>query len=51
MVEKIWKISDESPEKLLGYFPLKNLNDSRFKWQSCQKNHNLFYGRDLTNFH
>lgn len=26
--EKIRLISDESPEKLLGYFPLKNLNDS-----------------------
>lgn len=27
-VEKERKISEESPEKLLGYFPLKNLNDS-----------------------
>ena len=27
-VEKRRQISDESPEKLLGYFPLKNLNDS-----------------------
>lgn len=26
--EKIKTISDESPEKLLGYFPLKNINDS-----------------------
>lgn len=26
--EKERQISDESPEKLLGYFPLKNLNDS-----------------------
>ena len=26
--EKIRLISDESPEKLLGYFPIKNLNDS-----------------------
>lgn len=26
--EKIRQISSESPEKLLGYFPLKNLNDS-----------------------
>ena len=26
--ERIRQISDESPEKLLGYFPLKNLNDS-----------------------
>lgn len=26
--EKVRQISDESPEKLLGYFPLKNLNDS-----------------------
>ena len=26
--EKKRQISDESPEKLLGYFPLKNLNDS-----------------------
>lgn len=26
--EKSRKISSESPEKLLGYFPLKNLNDS-----------------------
>lgn len=26
--EKTRQISDESPEKLLGYFPLKNLNDS-----------------------
>ena len=26
--EKMRQISDESPEKLLGYFPLKNLNDS-----------------------
>lgn len=26
--EKARQISDESPEKLLGYFPLKNLNDS-----------------------
>lgn len=26
--EKIRKISEESPEKLLGYFPLKNLNDA-----------------------
>ncbi len=26
--EKSRQISDESPEKLLGYFPLKNLNDS-----------------------
>lgn len=26
--EKIRKISAESPEKLLGYFPLKNLNDA-----------------------
>lgn len=26
--EKRRQISDESPEKLLGYFPLKNLNDS-----------------------
>ncbi len=25
---KMRQISDESPEKLLGYFPLKNLNDS-----------------------
>lgn len=31
--EKIRQISDESPEKLLGYFPLKNLNDSL----SCKK--------------
>jgi transposase len=26
--EKVRQISDESPEKLLGYFPLKNINDS-----------------------
>lgn len=26
--ERIRQISDESPEKFLGYFPLKNLNDS-----------------------
>lgn len=26
--EKVRQISNESPEKLLGYFPLKNLNDS-----------------------
>ena len=26
--EKIKTISDESPERLLGYFPLKNINDS-----------------------
>lgn len=26
--EKERKISEESPERLLGYFPLKNLNDS-----------------------
>ena len=26
--EKVRQISDESPEKFLGYFPLKNLNDS-----------------------
>lgn len=26
--EKVKTISDESPEKLLGYFPLKNLNDA-----------------------
>lgn len=26
--EKARQISDDSPEKLLGYFPLKNLNDS-----------------------
>ena len=26
--EKIKTISDESPEKFLGYFPLKNINDS-----------------------
>lgn len=26
--EKERQISEESPEKLLGYFPLKNLNDS-----------------------
>ena len=26
--EKIKTISDESPEKILGYFPLKNINDS-----------------------
>lgn len=26
--EKTRQISDESPERLLGYFPLKNLNDS-----------------------
>ena len=26
--EKVRTISDESPEKLLGYFPLKNINDS-----------------------
>lgn len=26
--DKIRQISDESPEKLLGYFPLKNINDS-----------------------
>jgi len=26
--DKIRKISEESPEKFLGYFPLKNLNDS-----------------------
>lgn len=26
--DKVRQISDESPEKLLGYFPLKNLNDS-----------------------
>ena len=26
--EKQRLISDESPEKLLGYFPLKNINDS-----------------------
>ena len=26
--DKARQISDESPEKLLGYFPLKNLNDS-----------------------
>lgn len=25
--EKVRQISDETPEKLLGYFPLKNLND------------------------
>lgn len=28
LAEKTRQISDESPEKLLGYFPLKNLNDS-----------------------
>lgn len=27
-VERVRQISDESPEKFLGYFPLKNLNDS-----------------------
>ena len=27
-IEKMRQISDESPEKLLGYFPIKNLNDS-----------------------
>ena len=26
--ERVRQISDESPEKFLGYFPLKNLNDS-----------------------
>ncbi len=26
--DKVKTISDESPEKLLGYFPLKNINDS-----------------------
>ena len=26
--EKVRQISDDSPEKFLGYFPLKNLNDS-----------------------
>jgi len=26
-IEKVRQISDETPEKLLGYFPLKNLND------------------------
>ncbi len=26
--DKMRQISDESPEKLLGYFPIKNLNDS-----------------------
>ena len=26
--DKVRQISDESPEKFLGYFPLKNLNDS-----------------------
>lgn len=26
--DKLRSIADESPEKLLGYFPLKNLNDS-----------------------
>lgn len=26
--EKVKTISDDSPEKLLGYFPLKNINDS-----------------------
>ena len=26
--EKTQQISDESPERFLGYFPLKNLNDS-----------------------
>ena len=31
--EKMRLISDESPEKLLGYFPLKNLNDSL----NCQR--------------
>ncbi len=31
--EKDRQISDESPEKLLGYFPLKNLNDAL----SCKK--------------
>ena len=31
--EKRRLISDESPEKLLGYFPLKNLNDSLY----CKK--------------
>lgn len=31
--EKMRQISDESPEKLLGYFPIKNLNDSL----SCKK--------------
>lgn len=26
--EKVRQISDETPEKLIGYFPLKNINDS-----------------------
>ena len=26
--DKVHQISEESPEKLLGYFPIKNLNDS-----------------------
>ena len=26
--DKVRQISEESPEKLLGYFPIKNLNDS-----------------------
>ena len=26
--EKVRQISDETPEKLLGYFPLKNINDA-----------------------
>ena len=35
--EKARLISDESPEKLLGYFPLKNINDSL----GCKKYINL----------
>ena len=35
--EKARQISDESPEKLLGYFPLKNINDSL----GCKKYINL----------
>lgn len=36
-LEKSRQISEESPEKLLGYFPLKNLNDSL----NCKKYINL----------
>ena len=42
--EKVRQISDESPEKLLGYFPLKNLNDSL----GCKKYLNLM--QTSTNF-
>lgn len=42
--EKIRQISDDSPEKLLGYFPLKNLNDAL----GCKKYIDLM--QTVTNF-